>query len=672
MSLTEHPAWLPPTAFAALGRRPITLTIPASEDADDPVLGSLINEIKQATAQFGGSFARTHTSQSGVAFILDPLADLPAEGFSLSISPDLTSVRAGTPVGLLYGMFEVVRRGEAAFGQLGDSTEVIAPASAIRMLNHWDNIDVHEVMGQVERGYAGGSLWFDQGSLRADLGRVSRYARLLASIGVNRLCINNVNVHHTESTLLTERLDWVVRLAEIFRPWGIRTHLAINFNSPMRLGGLATSDPCDPAVKTWWQQTTSNVYQVIPDFGGYVVKADSEGQPGPFAYGRSHADGANCLAEALAPHGGLVHWRAFVYNHRQDWRDRRTDRARAAYDCFTELDGQFADNVILQVKHGPLDFQVREAISPLLAAMPETRVGLELQVTQEYTGQQRHVYYLPEAWSEILHWRPWGGEDTLAEVVCGRASEPAKSGGDGGIVAVANIGDDQFWTGHPLAQANLYGFGRLAWNPGISSTAVLDEWVSLTFPDAKPQVSQVLYQLMLGSRAVYESYTAPLGVCFMVTPGNHYGPSVDGYEYSPWGTYHFADRDGIGVDRSLATGTGYAGQYHQPWASLYESVETCPDELLLFFHHVAYDHVLHSGKTVIQHIYDTHFEGAAVTETMRTTWSALEGLIEEPVFTRVSQRLDEQVRCAAEWRDQVTTYFWRHSGIPDQAGRPLY
>jgi alpha-glucuronidase len=396
-----------------------------------------------------------------------------------------------------------------------------------------------------------------------------------------------------------------------------------------------------------------------------VVKADSEGQPGPFAYGRTHADGANLLADALAPHGGVVHWRAFVYNHRQDWRDRSTDRARAAFDHFAPLDGQFRDNAIVQVKYGPIDFQVREPVSPVIAALPATRVAVEFQVTQEYTGQQRHTCYLAPLWSEVLGFRPRGdGGPTVAEIAAG------------GLVAVSNVGDDVYWTGHPLAQANLYAFGRLAWVPTLDPVGVLDEWIDLTFAPgdtADPdRLRQTLHAMMDGSWRTYESYTAPLGIGFMVRPGSHYGPDVDGYEYTPWGTYHFADRDGVGVDRTRASGTGFTGQYPPPWSQVYESRERCPDEVLLFFHHVPYQHVLHSGSTVIQHIYDTHFAGAEQVAEMRRHWERAEGLVAPDRYARVRERLDEQVRSAEEWRDQINTYFYRKSGVPDAHGRRIY
>jgi alpha-glucuronidase len=537
------------------------------------------------------------------------------------------------------------------------------------MLDHWDNVAVHPVMGQVERGYAGGSLFWRDGAARGDTARVRAYARLLAAIGFNAVAVNNVNVHATEAHLLTDRLGEVAAIADILRSYGIRVYLSVSFAAPLTVGGLATADPLDESVREWWARATREVYRAIPDFGGYLVKADSEGQPGPFGYGRSHADGANLLADALAPFGGTVRWRAFVYNHRQDWRDRSTDRARAAHEHFAPLDGQFRDNVILQVKHGPIDFQVREPVSPVIAALPHTRVAVEIQATQEYTGQQRHACYLAPMWSEVLRFRPWGAgptatAGTVAEIITG-----------GGLATVANVGDDLFWTGHPLAQANLYAAGRLAWAPDADPLAILDEWIEMTFTPAATgdpdRLRRVLHAVLDRSWLTYEQYTAPLGVGFMVRPGHHYGPDVDGYEYTPWGTYHFADRHGVGVDRTRATGTGYTGQYPQPWADVYESLDRCPDELLLFFHHVPYGHTLHSGTTVVQHIYDTHFAGAERAAEMRRQWSSVADLVDPEVFARVRDRLDEQVRSAEEWRDQINSYFYRKSGVPDAGGRRI-
>ncbi len=663
--MSPHPAWLPDATLAPLGTQRVAISA-----LPGPVTETVRRELERSGAQF--------VEVPEASLVLSDDGPLGAEDFTLTRAGGVTTVLAGGPNGLLYGLHEVIRRGRRAFTRELE-TERHSPAQSIRMLNHWDNLHVHPAMGQVERGYAGGSIFWVDGAPNPDRERIEAYARLLGSIGVNAVSVNNVNVG-SAAVLLTERLGDVVDLAAIFRAHGIRTYLSVSFASPVRLGGLDTADPLDPGVAAWWARAASDVYARIPDFGGFVVKADSEGQPGPFAYGRDHADGANVLARALAPHGGTVFWRAFVYDHHQDWRDRSTDRARAAFDHFTPLDGRFDDNVVVQVKYGPLDFQVREAVSPVLAAMPRTRLAVELQVTQEYTGHQEHVYYLGEQWGELLGFRPWGdGGTDLAGIAAGRAD----GGRRGGIAAVSNVGDDEFWTGHPLAQANLYAFGRLAWDASLDPLAVLDEWGTLTFggPGSgsgsgvsdDDALRAGLRAVMAGSWLTYEKYTAPLGVCFMVTPGSHYGPSVDGYEYSPWGTYHFADRDGIGVDRTVATGTGFAGQYPEPWRSRYESLETCPDELLLFFHHVPYTHVLHSGVSVIQHVYDTRFAGVEEVTARAAAWErALSGRVPADVDARVRERLAEQLRSAREWRDQVNTYFLRKSGIPDAHSRPIH
>jgi alpha-glucuronidase len=670
-----HPAWLPPEAFRAIGSRRVLVV------GSGTLAETVHAEVARACERYGGSLRRTGDGPADLVLAL-PAAEPPPqvaaaiggeaepageEGFTFARRDGVTVVLAGDPAGLLYGLFHVVRLGEAAFGA-DRPAERHRPATRRRMLDHWDNIDAHPVMGQVERGYAGGSIFWRDGALREDLTRVRAYGRLLAACGINAVAINNVNVHATEARLLTDRLGDVAAIAAELRPYGVRVHLSVTFAAPIVLGGLPTADPLDGDVRRWWAETTEQVYAAVPDFGGYVVKADSEGQPGPFAYARTHADGANMLADALAPHGGVVHWRAFVYNHRQDWRDRSTDRARAAHDHFAPLDGCFRDNAILQVKHGPMDFQPREPVSPVIAAMPATRLAVEFQVTQEYTGQQKHVCYLAPMWGEVLGFGPWGdGGRTVADVAV-----------SGGLVAVSNAGHDPFWTGHPLAQANLYAFGRLAWDPRLAPAAILDEWIGLAFAPTPGALRRTLHAIMDGSWRTYERYTAPLGVGFMVRPGHHYGPDVDGYEYTPWGTYHFADRDGVGVDRTRATGTGFTGQYPRPWSDRYESLEECPDELLLFFHHVPYGHVLHSGSTVIQHIYDTHFAGVEDVTEMRAHWDKLEhsglvdaGLVDAALYARVRDLLDEQLRCAEEWRDQVNAYFFRKSGVPDARGRRI-
>nr|WP_221475379.1 alpha-glucuronidase [Sphaerisporangium rubeum] len=667
---------MPPEAFGPVGARR-TLVL-----GDGPLAGTVREEVARAEDRYGGGASGPPYDLVLAVAGSGPLPDtaeavvaecgpIGAEGFVAGRRDGVTVVLADDPAGLLYGFFHVVRLGERAFtGAFGPQAH--RPAARLRVLDHWDNVDVHPVMGQVERGYAGGSIFWRDGAARGDLARVRAYGRLLAACGVNAITVNNVNVHATEARLPTERLDDVAAIAAALRPYGVRVHLAVAFSAPVDPGGLPTADPLDNDVRAWWAGVTAQVYAAIPDFGGYLVKADSEGQPGPFTYGRGHADGANMLAAALEPHGGVVRWRAFVYDHRQDWRDRSTDRARAAYDHFVPLDGRFSRNVILQVKHGPIDFQPREPVSPLFAAMPETRLALELQVTQEYTGQQRHVCHLAPMWSEVLRFEPEGpGGPDVATLVTG---DPASSGESGGLAGVSNVGDDHYWTGHPLAQANLYAFGRLAWTPRTDSAAILDEWIGLTFAASRDLAAlrRELHAIMDGSWRTYERYTSPLGVGFMVRPGDHYGPDVDGYEYTPWGTYHHADRDGVGVDRTRATGTGFTGQYPRPWSEVYESLERCPDELLLFFHHVPYGHVLRDGTTVIQHIYDTHFAGVEEVVAARSRWEGLAGAVDPDLHARVSTLFDEQLRCAREWRDQINTYFYRKSGVPDAHGRRIH
>lgn len=568
-----------------------------------------------------------------------------------------------TGEGILYGVHHFLRllRMEQEIETL-DILEV--PANPLRMLNHWDNLD-----GSVERGYAGRSIFYANDQLTGNLRRINDYARLLASVGINGIVINNVNVHREETRLLGDRLSIVEKLADIFRPFGIKTFLSINFAAPLTLGELPTADPLDSRVQKWWQKKVARIYRRIPDFGGFLVKADSEHQAGPHTYCRNHAQGANMLAAALEPFGGLLIWRAFVYNCRQDWRDHKTDRAKAAYENFQPLDGCFADNVILQVKNGPMDFQVREPVSPLFGAMEKTNQMLELQVTQEYTGQQIHLCYLAPQWKEILDFETYarGKDSPVKKIVSGSLFKREY----GGMAGTANIGDDINWTGHTLAQANLYAFARLAWNPDHPVEDITTEWIRLTFGNDR-EVTTVLGGMLLDSWEIYESYTAPLGIGWMVNPGCHYGPNVDGYEYSCWGTYHRANYSGIGVDRTVKTGTGFTGQYRPENTLQYESPQTCPEELVLFFHRLPYNHVLKNGKTLLQHIYDTHFSGAERAENLKKRWGSLKGKIDEKRFRQVAEKLKEQAAHAGEWRDVINTYFYRKTGIPDAHGRKIH
>ncbi|OAS23463.1 alpha-glucuronidase family glycosyl hydrolase [Paenibacillus oryzisoli] len=595
----------------------------------------------------------------------EKIARIGQEGYVIITDKENACVAVGATSsnGVIYGTFHLLRLLSTG-SDINELDIVENPINRLRMINQWDNMD-----GSVERGYAGESIFFKDNLIVEDHDRIRDYARMLASAGLNGIVINNVNVHKVESKLITEFLPEVAKLAAIFRKYAIKLFLSVNYASPIEIGGLTTADPLDSDVRQWWRDKTADVYAVIPDFGGYLVKADSENRPGPFTYDRDHADGSNMLAEALEPFGGMVIWRCFVYNCKQDWRDRKTDRARAAYDHFKPLDGRFKDNVILQIKNGPMDFQVREPVSPLLGAMPSTNQVLEFQIAQEYTGQQRHLFYLIPHWKEILDFESYtkGNGSTIKRIASGEVHGNRLAG----IAAVSNIGNDMNWTGHLLAQANLYGYGRLIWNPDLTSEHIAEEWIKLTFGN-NANIIHVIKNMLLSSPAIYESYTAPLGVGFMVTPHTHYGPDVDGYEYAKWGTYHYADWHGIGVDRTLATGTGYTSQYNSPNFERYESLAHCPDELLLFFHHVPYTHVLQSGKTVIQHIYDTHFEGVEKAEQLVSQWDSLAGTMDEVLHKQVAVRIEEQVEHAKEWRDRINTYFYRKSGIADKSERLIY
>ena len=516
------------------------------------------------------------------------------------------------------------------------------------------------------------------------------YARLIASVGINAVVINNVNVKQAASYMITDRyFEKLAELGEIFAGYGIGLYLSLNYASTIEIGGMESADPLDEDVKVWWKEKMAEVFKKIPTLKGFLVKADSEGRPGPFTYGRTQADGANMLADIAKEHGAIIIWRCFVYNCRQDWRDKKTDRARAGYDNFMPMDGDYHDNVILQIKNGPMDFQIREPISPLFGGLRKTNQMLEVQIAQEYTGQQIDLCYLIPMFKEILEFRTYctdekdknwsdiedigndgsynaGNSDTVADIISGRTFGSRYSG----IAAVTNTGNDFNWTGDYLAGANLFGFGRLAFDTGLSSAEIAEEFIRMTISGDDDTVDTIK-RILLPSRAIYEKYTCPLGIGWMVKPNTHYGCSVDGYEYDRWGTYHRADHLGLGVDRT-DKGTGYALQYNEPNASIYNSAEKCPDELVLFFHHLPYTHVLHSGKTVIQHIYDSHFEGYEEAKQLAAKWETLKDKVDPEIFNNVSERFTRQLYNAREWCDQVNTYFHRISGIEDAKGREIY
>ena len=564
----------------------------------------------------------------------------------------LTRITASNDRALLYGAFALLRR--IQLGQPIDEVSEV-PAVPVRWVNEWNNID-----GSIERGYGGRSIFWEatpgggrgDGHAREDLTRASEYARLLASLGIQACAINNVNAN--PKLLTPEFFPQIARIAAAMRPWGVRVAIAVDFGSPKTIGGLDTFDPVDPQVAAWWKTRFDELYRAVPDLAGVVLKADSEGRVGPSAYGRTHADAANVVARALAPHGGLLFYRGFVYDHHMDWRNLKNDRARAAYDNFKPLDGQFDSNVIIQIKHGPIDFQVREPASTLFGTLEKTHEAIELQITQEYFGQAKHTVFLVPMWKEALDFNMGPG--------------PVKSLLRG-FVGVSNVGLDDNWFGNHLSQANLYGFGRLAWNPNLSARDIVDEWTRLTF-GADPKVRETVGSIQLTSWRTYENYTGPLGLQTLTDiTGNHYGVNVEASERNGWGQWHRADEHGVGMDRTVATGTGYIGQYRPAVAKIYESLETCPDDLLLFLHHVPYTYKLHGGKTVIQFIYDSHYAGAEAVAGYVRQWRALKGLVDEQRYGEILGQLEYQAGQAVVWRDAVNAWFRTASQIPDAQGR---
>jgi alpha-glucuronidase len=594
---------------------------------------------------------------------LHPTADLHADGFWLTHAQlhghPCIIITATNDRGVLYGVFSALRK--IALNQsITSLDEFQQPYAPIRWIDQWDNLD-----GSIERGYAGRSIFFENGTVRADLSRAADYARLLASVGINGCAINNVNAN--PRLLQDDSLPQLARIAQAFRPWGVQLSISVDLGSPKSIGGLDAFDPADPRVAEWWRKKVDQIYAVIPDFAGFVVKADSEDRPGPSTYGRTQADAANVIARALKPHHGIVFYRAFVYNHHLDWRDPKNDRAKAAYDYFHPLDGKFDGNVIIQIKHGPIDFQTREPVSPLLGGLQNTNEAIELQITQEYTGQQRHLCFLIPMWKEALDFDMHAsGEHTpVIDLVAGKTFHRPT----GGFVGVANVGLDDNWLGHPLAMANLYGFARLAWNPHLSAKTIADEWTTLTFGN-DPAVAKTISSILLSSWSTYESYTGPLGAQTLTDIlGSHYGPGIESSEENGWGQWHRADHLAIGMDRSVSTGTGFTGQYPPQVAKTFESLASTPDELLLFFHHVPYTYVLHSGRTVIQHTYDSHYEGAQRAAAYIHQWQSLKGRIDPQQYSAVLTRLQYQAGHAIVWRDAICNWFLRTSGIPDAQGR---
>jgi alpha-glucuronidase len=604
--------------------------------------------------------------KSGATIVLTIKKDkaLKADGFRLTA----TGIEANTDLGLLYGVYELLRRQQT--GQ-PVKEEIFNPSYDIRTLNHWDNLN-----GSIERGYAGNSIFWRKDNpfvvTEEDKIRWKEYARANASIGINGAVLNNVNASPTMMT--ADVLNRAKAIADVLRPYGVKTYLSVNFSSPKVVGGLATSDPLDPAVAKWWKDKAKEIYALIPDFGGFLVKANSEGQPGPQDFGRTHADGANMLADAVKPYGGIIMWRAFVYSPNDK------DRAKQAYNEFVPFDGQFRDNVIIQVKNGPIDFQPREPFSPLFGAMKKTPVMAELQITQEYLGHSIHLVYLSPMWEECLQSDTYqeGVGSTVARVTDG-SIYPQKYTA---IAGVSNVGLDTNWCGHDFAQSNWYAFGRLAWNNALSSEQIADEWIKQTFYPASSDAKESgLYsadwreeflvpvkKMMMDSREATVNYMTPLGLHHIMAANEHYGPG-------PWWAparvradwtppyYHQAAANGIGFDRTKK-GSDAVEQYKEPLASIFNDPQTCPDVFLLWFHHLPWDFKMKSGRTLWDEMCYAYDKGVKQVREFQKIWDKAERFVDSARFSSVQRKLRSQVTNAVLWKDACLLYFQTFSKMP--------
>ncbi|KAI4598743.1 hypothetical protein KJ359_002635 [Pestalotiopsis sp. 9143b] len=537
-----------------------------------------------------------------------------------------------------------------------------SPAAPIRWVNQWDNMD-----GTIERGYSGPSIFFENNSTTANMSRIEQYAPLLSSVRLNGVVINNVNANPV--ILEPHNIAGLASIANAMRPWGVRIGITLNFASPETLGGLPTSDPLDPAVIAWWGNITQSIYGQIPDFLGFTIKASSEGQPGPLDYNRTLADGANLFADAVEPYGGLVLFRAFIYNQSIQFDDWTADRAKHAVDYIAPLDGEFKENVVVQIKYGPIDFQVREPTSPLFSHLRETPVTLETEVSQEYLGQQCHLVYLPPLWRTVMDFDlRIDNQSSLvgSEIVTGQRFNHSL----GGFVAVVNVGTSDDWLGSILAMSNLYAFGQLAWNPKMDDESILAQWTRLSL-SLDAEVVAAVTDMSLQSWPAYENYTGNLGTQTLTDNlDTHYGPNPGLYDTEvQWGQWIRANGTSVGMDRTNSTGTGYASQYPASVASMYEDLETTPDELLLWFHHVPWTYRLHSGETVIQHFYDAHYAGAEMAAEFLNIWAAVQGKVDPTIYESVLFRLQYQAGHSIVWRDSINEYFYNLTGIPDEKAR---
>ncbi|WP_288244165.1 alpha-glucuronidase [uncultured Chryseobacterium sp.] len=573
------------------------------------------------------------------------------DGYTIKSIQNKIVIASSKEIGLLYGVYHILRLQQTnAVATSLNITE--KPSFDVRILNHWDNLD-----GTIERGYAGRSLWKWDDLPNKISPRYKEYARANASIGINSVVLNNVNA--SPNMLREDYLKKVKVLADIFRPYGIRVYLSVNFASPKVLGGTENSDPLNKNVQKWWKDKASEIYKMIPDFGGFLVKANSEGQPGPQDYGRTHADGANMMADVLKPYGGIVMWRAFVYSPSKD------DRAKQAYLEFVPLDGKFRDNVIIQIKNGPVDFQPREAFNPLFGALKKTPEMVEFQITQEYLGQANHLVYLAPLFKETLESDTYsdGEGSTIAKLTDGTL-RPAKITA---ISAVANIGEDTNWTGNHFAQANWYAFGRLAWNHELTSEQIAEEWIKMTFTDDKKFITPVK-DMMLTSRETAVDYMMPLGLHHIFAGMHHYGPE-------PWGDYkgtrpdwspvyyHQADAKGLGFDRTV-TGSNAVSQYFPPLNEIYGNIKTCPENLILWFHHVPWDYKMKDGKTMWDELCYKYDSGVHQVRDYQKIWDQMEPYIDSQRFTEIQSKLKIQSKDAVWWKDACLLYFQTFSKMP--------